>query len=154
CVYTRSHRSAYSFHICPPHTCIDTLSLHDALPIFGSAPVGQPSRLRTTENAMQSENTTTRISRRITGALVLVSVPLLGLTTFATPAAAHGSVVDPATRNYGCWDRWGDDHQNPDMEEIDPMCWQAWQDNPNAMWNWNGLYRENVDGDHQGEIPD
>ncbi|HIY42236.1 MAG TPA: lytic polysaccharide monooxygenase [Candidatus Nocardiopsis merdipullorum] len=103
---------------------------------------------------MQSENTTTRISRRITGALVLVSVPLLGLTTFATPAAAHGSVVDPATRNYGCWDRWGDDHQNPDMEEIDPMCWQAWQDNPNAMWNWNGLYRENVDGDHQGEIPD
>src|SRR5699024_12437345 len=83
CVYTRSHRSAYSFHICPPHTCIDTLSLHDALPIFGSAPVGQPSRLRTTENAMQSENTTTRISRRITGALVLVSVPLLGLTTFA-----------------------------------------------------------------------
>src|SRR5699024_1647471 len=58
-----------------------------------------------------------------------------------------------ASRNYGCWDRWGDDHLNPDMEDIDPMCWQAWQDNPNAMWNWNGLYRDNVGGDHQGQVP-
>ena len=24
------------------------------------------------------------------------------------------------------------------MQQEDPMCWQAWQDNPNAMWNWNG----------------
>jgi hypothetical protein len=23
---------------------------------------------------------------------------------------------------------------------------QAWQDNPNAMWNWNGLYRNGAGG--------
>lgn len=74
-------------------------------------------------------------------------------TAKAPPAAAHGSVTDPPTRNYGCWDRWGDDHLNPEMETIDPMCWQAWQDDPNAMWNWNGLYRENVGGDHEAAVP-
>ena len=34
------------------------------------------------------------------------------------------------------------------------MCWQAWQANPNAMWNWNGLFREGVAGNHQAAIPD
>ena len=34
------------------------------------------------------------------------------------------------------------------------MCWQAWQADPNAMWNWNGLYREGVAGNHQAAIPD
>lgn len=34
------------------------------------------------------------------------------------------------------------------------MCWQAWQHDTNAMWNWNGLYREQVGGNHQGVIPD
>ncbi len=28
------------------------------------------------------------------------------------------------------------------MVTEDPMCYQAWQADPNAMWNWNGLYRE------------
>jgi predicted carbohydrate-binding protein with CBM5 and CBM33 domain len=69
-------------------------------------------------------------------------------------ASAHGSATDPPSRNYGCWNRWGSDFQNPAMATQDPMCWQAWQANPNAMWNWNGLYRENVRGDHQGAIPD
>ncbi len=40
------------------------------------------------------------------------------------------------------------------MATKDPMCWQAWQADPNAMWNWNGLYRENVGGNHQAAIPD
>lgn len=80
------------------------------------------------------------------GALACM-VPLAG------GAAAHGSIIDPASRNYGCWERWGDDHQNPDMAQQDPMCWQAWQDNPNAMWNWRGLYRNNVNDNHEGTIP-
>ncbi|MFL1430461.1 MULTISPECIES: lytic polysaccharide monooxygenase auxiliary activity family 9 protein [unclassified Nocardiopsis] len=87
-------------------------------------------------------------------ALTLAALPLLALTATAAPASAHGSVVDPASRNYGCFERWGDDHLNPDMAQEDPMCWQAWQDNPNAMWNWNGLYRDNVGGDHRGQVPD
>lgn len=33
------------------------------------------------------------------------------------------------------------------------MCWQAWQADPNAMWNWNGLYREGVAGNHEAAIP-
>lgn len=87
-------------------------------------------------------------------ALALLSAALLCLIPWTESAAAHGSIVDPGSRNYQCWERWGDDHLNPDMEQEDPMCWQAWQDNPNAMWNWNGLYRENVGGDHQGAIAD
>lgn len=78
---------------------------------------------------------------------------MLCLIPWADSAAAHGSIVDPASRNYGCWDRWGSDHLNPRMEQEDPMCWQAWQDNPNAMWNWNGLFRENVRGNHQAALP-
>ncbi|WP_173134269.1 lytic polysaccharide monooxygenase auxiliary activity family 9 protein [Kibdelosporangium persicum] len=68
-------------------------------------------------------------------------------------ASAHGSTTDPPSRNYGCWARWGSDFQNPEMATKDPMCWQAWQHDTNAMWNWNGLYRENVGGNHQGTIP-
>jgi chitin-binding protein len=103
---------------------------------------------------MQTKNDTAGHPRWAARALVLASVPLLGLTALAAPASAHGSIVDPASRNYGCWERWGSDHLNPDMAQEDPMCWQAWQDNPNAMWNWNGLFRENVRGDHRGAIPD
>jgi len=72
----------------------------------------------------------------------------------ALPAAAHGNVTGPASRNYGCWERWGSKFQDPTMQTLDPMCWQAWQDNPNAMWNWNGLYREGLAGNHQAGIPD
>jgi chitin-binding protein len=79
---------------------------------------------------------------------------LLLTTVLAKVADAHGSVVDPASRNYGCWLRWADHFQDPAMATEDPMCWQAWQADPNAMWNWNGLFREGVAGNHQGAIPD
>lgn len=96
--------------------------------------------------------------RRALVAAALLSVgavvaALLNLT-LAGPASAHGSVVDPASRNYSCWQRWGSDFQNPAMATQDPMCWQAWQADPNAMWNWNGLFREGVAGNHQAAIPD
>ncbi|RKN40728.1 lytic polysaccharide monooxygenase auxiliary activity family 9 protein [Streptomyces hoynatensis] len=87
-------------------------------------------------------------------ALALLSAALLCLIPMADNASAHGSLVDPASRNYGCWERWGDDFQNPAMADEDPMCWQAWQDNPNAMWNWNGLYRNGVAGQFESAIPD
>ncbi|WP_344099913.1 lytic polysaccharide monooxygenase [Myceligenerans crystallogenes] len=74
-------------------------------------------------------------------------------TATAPPAAAHGSVTNPPTRNYSCLERWGDDHLNPNMADTDPMCAGAWQHDPNAMWNWNGLYRENVGGNHQAAVP-
>lgn len=99
----------------------------------------------------------TRLRRRpvMAGLLALVASAALLLTVaLANPASAHGSVVDPASRNYGCWQRWGSDFQNPRMATEDPMCWQAWQADPNAMWNWNGLFREGVAGNHQAAIPD
>jgi len=83
----------------------------------------------------------------------VASAALLLLTTlFTGTASAHGSVTNPPARAYSCFDRWGDQWQAPEMETEDPMCWQAWQANPDAMWNWNGLYRENVGGNHQGAI--
>ncbi|SCG66883.1 chitin-binding protein [Micromonospora echinaurantiaca] len=91
---------------------------------------------------------------RVLWLLAVAAAAVLLLTTaLANPVSAHGSVVDPASRNYGCWQRWGSDFQNPRMATEDPMCWQAWQANPNAMWNWNGLFREGVAGNHQAAIP-
>jgi chitin-binding protein len=86
--------------------------------------------------------------------LSLLAAVLLCLVPGSGTASAHGSVVNPASRNYGCWQRWGSDFQNPAMATQDPMCWQAWQDNPNAMWNWNGLYRNGSAGNFQAVIPD
>jgi lytic cellulose monooxygenase (C4-dehydrogenating) len=85
---------------------------------------------------------------------VAVTVAVLLATVLANVASAHGSVVDPASRSYGCFERWGSNHQAPQMATEDPMCYQAWQADPNAMWNWNGLFREGVAGNHQGAIPD
>jgi chitin-binding protein len=84
---------------------------------------------------------------------VMIALGVLLVGALTGVADAHGSATDPPSRNYGCWQRWGNDFQNPAMATQDPMCWQAWQANPNAMWNWNGLYRENLHGNHQGAIP-
>jgi lytic cellulose monooxygenase (C4-dehydrogenating) len=93
------------------------------------------------------------VSIRLRAFAVLSAVAAL-LVGFAPSAGAHGSTTDPPSRNYGCWQRWGSDFQNPAMAQQDPMCWQAWQTDTNAMWNWNGLYREGVAGNHQAAIPD
>ncbi|GIG41375.1 lytic polysaccharide monooxygenase [Cellulomonas phragmiteti] len=94
--------------------------------------------------------------RGLRAAALALTVPLAlaASALVATPAAAHGSVTDPPTRNYGCWERWGDDFQNRQMATLDPMCWQAWQADPSAMWNWNGLYHEGIGGRHEERIPD
>jgi chitin-binding protein len=86
--------------------------------------------------------------------LVAAIAAALGATALPDDAAAHGSIVNPASRAYGCLERWGDNHMAPEMATADPMCYQAWQADPNAMWNWNGLFREGVAGNHQGAIPD
>jgi chitin-binding protein len=94
-------------------------------------------------------------ARLVSRVLAVASAAMLLLATvlFDT-ASAHGSTINPASRNYGCWQRWGSDFQNPRMATEDPMCWQAWQADSTAMWNWNSLYREGVAGNHQGAIPD
>ncbi|THV42642.1 lytic polysaccharide monooxygenase auxiliary activity family 9 protein [Glycomyces buryatensis] len=92
--------------------------------------------------------------RRTFIALAAILVAGASAALFVQPASGHGTAIGPSSRQYSCWERWGDDFQNPAMETEDPMCWAAWQNDPNAMWNWNGLYREQVGGDHEGTIPD
>src|SRR5687767_5833609 len=95
---------------------------------------------------------TVRNTRR--AATVVLAAMILLATALVETASAHGSTINPMSRNYGCWKRWGSDFQNPIMATEDPMCWQAWQADSTAMWNWNSLYREGVAGNHQGAIPD
>ncbi|WP_255951868.1 lytic polysaccharide monooxygenase [Streptomyces odontomachi] len=85
---------------------------------------------------------------------VLAAATLLMVPWSSPNASAHGSTADPVSRNYRCWQVWGNDFQNPAMEQEDPMCWQAWQWDTNAMWNWNGLYREGTGGNYEAFIPD
>jgi predicted carbohydrate-binding protein with CBM5 and CBM33 domain len=88
--------------------------------------------------------------------VVAGSALMLLLTTLLVqvePAWSHGSTISPPSRNYGCWQRWGNDFQNPNMATLDPMCWQAWQADPNAMWNWNGLFIDGVGGNHEAAVP-
>lgn len=88
--------------------------------------------------------------------LAVAAMALLALTALLInpqPAAAHGSAIDPPSRHYGCATRW-EDWLNPIMATQDPMCWQAYQANPAAMWTWNGLIQDNVNNDHQARVPD
>ncbi|GAA1854913.1 lytic polysaccharide monooxygenase [Myceligenerans crystallogenes] len=81
-------------------------------------------------------------------ALVL-SMGVVAIQTANAPdAAAHGSVTNPPSRNYGCHSRTGADFDDPAMATYDPMCYQAWQANPDAMWNWNGLYQNGMGGNY------
>ncbi|MCC3764883.1 lytic polysaccharide monooxygenase [Glycomyces sp. TRM65418] len=90
--------------------------------------------------------------------LIVLVIAMVAAGTAAVltvqPASGHGTSIAQPSRHYGCWERWGSDFQNPAMAQEDPMCWAAWQHDTNAMWNWNGLYREQVGGDHQGAVPD
>ena len=95
-----------------------------------------------------------RIPLILRAIVVTCAAVLVATVALTNVASAHGSVVDPASRNYGCLERWGNNHMAPEMQTEDPMCYQAWQANPNAMWNWNGLYRENLRGNYQAAIPD
>ena len=95
-----------------------------------------------------------RLRRAAVAVPLGIAMGLGAMTVLAPSASAHGSVTDPPSRNYGCWERWGDDHLNPEMATLDPMCWQAFQADPNTMWNWNGLFREGVAGRHEQVIPD
>ncbi len=92
--------------------------------------------------------------RRPAALAAIASSLLTVLLIDPRPAAAHGSAIDPPSRQYGCARRWDTEWQNPIMATQDPMCWQAWQANPAAMWTWNGLIQNNVNDDHQARVPD
>ena len=94
--------------------------------------------------------------RTVRIAVATVATGLLasaGAMIMAESASAHGAVSDPVTRAYDCNQRW-QSPSSPGMQAQDPMCYQAYQADPNALYNWNGLFREGVAGRHQAAIPD
>jgi chitin-binding protein len=86
--------------------------------------------------------------------MALVISALACLVIWTPTASAHGTIVDPATRAYHCWQAWGNNHTNPAMQQEDPMCWQAFQANPDTMWNWMSALRDGLGGNFQGSTPD
>ena len=91
---------------------------------------------------------------RIAAAALVTGVLTAAAGALTTQSAsAHGAVSDPVTRAYDCNQRW-QSPSDPGMQSQDPMCYQAYQADPNAMYNWNGLFREGVAGRHQAAIPD
>ncbi len=97
---------------------------------------------------------TARITARVLSlSLVAVAAPVLALMTAET-ASAHGNVSDPPARNFRCYQTWYGNHQDPSMPTVDPMCDYAWDNQPGAMYNGNGLFKENVAGNHQAALPD
>jgi predicted carbohydrate-binding protein with CBM5 and CBM33 domain len=92
--------------------------------------------------------------RRPVRALVLLLAVMAGTLAWTGPAQAHGTIVSPATRAYQCWQSWGNQHTNPAMQQQDPMCWQAFQANPDTMWNWMSALRDGLGGQFQARTPD
>jgi predicted carbohydrate-binding protein with CBM5 and CBM33 domain len=92
--------------------------------------------------------------RRSLAAVAVLLAAMAAMLTWANAAHAHGTIVDPPTRAYHCRDAWGADHMNPAMQQEDPMCWQAFQANPDTMWNWMSALRNGLAGNFQGATPD
>ncbi|WBB78664.1 lytic polysaccharide monooxygenase [Micromonospora sp. WMMD882] len=84
----------------------------------------------------------------------MVLTTLLATLTWTGPAQAHGTIVNPASRAYQCWQTWGSRHMDPTMQQQDPMCYQAWQANPDTMWNWMSALRDGLGGQFQARTPD
>src|SRR5689334_19590857 len=103
-----------------------------------------------TQEPSQSGGRSRPAVRRSLLALAVFATAVVGTLTWANAAQAHGTIVDPPTRAYHCWQAWGDDHMNPAMQQQDPMCWQAFQANPDTMWNWMSALRNGLAGNFQG----
>ncbi|GGP68430.1 lytic polysaccharide monooxygenase auxiliary activity family 9 protein [Saccharothrix coeruleofusca] len=102
---------------------------------------------------MRMRSTSGSVARR--PAIIALIVSTLACMFVWTPtASAHGTIVSPATRAYQCWQTWGSQHTNPAMQQQDPMCWQAFQANPDTMWNWMSALRDGLRGNFQGSTPD
>jgi len=93
-------------------------------------------------------------SRQPVRVLVVLLATLVSTLYWAGGAQAHGTIVSPASRAYQCWQTWGNQHTNPAMQQQDPMCWQAFQANPDTMWNWMSALRDGLGGQFQARTPD
>ncbi|WP_430786522.1 lytic polysaccharide monooxygenase auxiliary activity family 9 protein [Actinoplanes sp. G11-F43] len=92
--------------------------------------------------------------RRPVQALLVALITMIALLPWTGAAQAHGTIINPASRAYQCWQTWGSQHTNPAMQTQDPMCWQAFQANPDTMWNWMSALRDGLGGQFQAKTPD
>ena len=92
--------------------------------------------------------------RRPVQALVVLLAMVAALLPTMGPASAHGTIVTPASRAYQCWQAWGSSHTNPAMQQQDPMCYRAFQANPDTMWNWMSQLRDGLGAQYQARTPD
>ncbi|MCX2970111.1 MULTISPECIES: lytic polysaccharide monooxygenase auxiliary activity family 9 protein [Streptomyces] len=90
-------------------------------------------------------------SRRTALGATVLATSMLGLLAQAPAVSAHGTVIAPETRNYGCLQRWGS--SEPD-EAQDPMCYRTYHENPNAITAWKAVYANNTGDNYQQVIPD
>jgi chitin-binding protein len=90
-------------------------------------------------------------ARRTALAAAALATTLLGLMAQAPTASAHGTVIAPQTRNYGCLQRWGYTEPN---ESQDPMCYRTYHENPNAITAWKAVYANNTGDNYKQVIPD
>ena len=95
-----------------------------------------------------------RTSRTAAGALGVLLAAIMGLLAPASPAQAHGTIINPMSRAYQCWKTWGSQHMNPAMQTEDPMCYRAFQANPDTMWNWMSQLRDGLGQQYQARTPD
>ncbi|OLF06029.1 cellulose-binding protein [Actinophytocola xinjiangensis] len=95
-----------------------------------------------------------RPGARSRSVLTVLVAALACLFIWTPTASAHGTIIGPPTRAYQCWDDWGSDHMNPNLPTLDPMCSQAFQANPDTMWNWMSALRDGLNGNFQGSTPD
>src|SRR6188768_527178 len=86
--------------------------------------------------------------------LVVLLALVAGLLPWSGAAQAHGTIINPASRAYQCWQSWGSQHTNPAMQQQDPMCYQAFQANPDTMWNWMSALRDGLGAQFQSKTPD
>ncbi|GIF38824.1 lytic polysaccharide monooxygenase auxiliary activity family 9 protein [Actinoplanes xinjiangensis] len=95
-----------------------------------------------------------RRSRRPVQAAVVALALILSVLPWTGSAQAHGTIINPQSRAYQCWKTWGSQHTNPAMQTQDPMCWQAFQANPDTMWNWMSALRDGLGAQFQPKTPD
>lgn len=95
-----------------------------------------------------------RRSRSAVGGIIALLALLAGMFVAPSAAQAHGTIVNPATRAYQCWNKWGSQHMNPAMQQEDPMCYRAFQANPDTMWNWMSALRDGLGQQYQARTPD
>ncbi|MEU4555306.1 chitin-binding protein [Micromonospora violae] len=107
-----------------------------------------------THKSDQSGGRSRSTIRRSLQALALLFAMVIGTLPWTGAAQAHGTVINPASRAYQCWQSWGNQHMNPAMQQQDPMCWQAFQANPDTMWNWMSQLRDGLAGQFQARTPD